>query len=86
MNGSGPLYDELHRRFEEAVEPQPVHRFLAALPQLSRERGAPHQLIVSTSYDLALERAFEEAGEEVDVVDVRRERARPREVLAPRAR
>ena len=68
MNGSGPLYDELHRRFEEAVEPQPVHRFLAALPKLSRERGAAHQLIVSTRYDLALERAFEEAGEEVDVV------------------
>ena len=68
MNGSGPLYDELHQRFEEAVEPQPVHRFLAALPKLLRERGAPHQLIVSTRYDLALERAFEEAGEEVDVV------------------
>ena len=31
MNGSGPLYDELHRRFEAATEPQPVHRFLAAL-------------------------------------------------------
>jgi DNA-binding SARP family transcriptional activator len=68
MNGSGPLYDELHRRFEEALEPQPVHRFLAALAPLLRERGAPHQLIVSTRYDLALERAFEEAGEEVDVV------------------
>ena len=68
MNGSGPLYDELHRRFEAAVEPQPVHRFLAALPPLLRERGAPHQLIVSTRYDLALERAFDEAGEEVDVV------------------
>jgi DNA-binding SARP family transcriptional activator len=68
MNGSGPLYDELHRRFHEALEPQPVHRFLAALAPLLRERGAPHQLIVSTRYDLALERAFEEAGEEVDVV------------------
>ena len=32
MNGSGPLYDELHRRFEAAVELHPVHRFLAALP------------------------------------------------------
>ena len=68
MNGAGPLYDELHRRFEEALEPQPVHRFLAALAPQLRERGAPHQLIVSTRYDLALERAFEEAGEEVDVV------------------
>jgi DNA-binding SARP family transcriptional activator len=68
MNGSGPLYDELHRRFEEAAEPQRVHRFLAALPPVLRERGAPHQLIISTRYDLALERAFDEAGEEVDVV------------------
>ena len=68
MNGSGPLYDELHRRFEEAAEPQPVHRFLAGLAPLLRERGAPHQLIISTRYDLALERAFEAAGEEVDVV------------------
>ena len=68
MNGSGPLYDELHRCFEAASEPQPVHRFLAGLAPLLRERGAPHQLIISTRYDLALERAFENTGEEVDVV------------------
>ena len=68
MQGSGPLYDELHARFEAAVEPGPLHRFLARLPPLLRERGAPHQLIVTTNYDLALERAFEEAGEELDIV------------------
>jgi DNA-binding SARP family transcriptional activator len=68
MQGSGPLYDALHDLFEAAVEPGPLHRFLARLPPLLRERGVSHQLIVSTSYDLALERAFEEAGEEVDVV------------------
>jgi DNA-binding SARP family transcriptional activator len=68
MQGSGPLYDELHARFEAAVEPGPLHRFLARLPVLLRERGAPHQLIVTTNYDLALERAFEEAGEELDIV------------------
>ena len=68
MQGSGPLYDELHARFEAAVEPGPLHRFLARLPALLRERGAPHQLIVTTNYDLALERAFEEAGEELDIV------------------
>jgi DNA-binding SARP family transcriptional activator len=68
MKGSGPLYDELHARFEAAVEPGPLHRFLAQLPALLRERAAPHQLIVSTNYDLALERAFEEAGEELDIV------------------
>ena len=68
MQGSGPLYDELHSRFEAAVEPGPLHRFLARLPALLRKRGAPHQLIVTTNYDLALERAFEEAGEELDIV------------------
>ena len=68
MQGSGPLYDELHTRFEAALEPGPLHRFLARLPALLRERGAPHQLIVTTNYDLALERAFEETGEEVDIV------------------
>jgi DNA-binding SARP family transcriptional activator len=68
MKGSGPLYDELHARFEAAVEPGPLHRFLAQLPALLRERGASHQLIVSTNYDLALERAFDEAGEDLDIV------------------
>jgi DNA-binding SARP family transcriptional activator len=68
MKGSGPLYDELHARFEVAVEPGPLHRFLARLPRLLRERGAPHQLIVTTTYDLALEQAFEESGEELDIV------------------
>ena len=68
MQGSGPLYDELHARFEAAVEPGPLHRFLARMPALLRDRGAPHQLIVSTNYDLGLERAFEEAGEELDIV------------------
>lgn len=68
MQGSGPLYDALHDLFQAAVEPGPVHRFLARLPPVLRERGAPHQLIVSTRYDLALEQAFEDAGEELDVV------------------
>ena len=56
MNGSWPLYDELHRRYEAAAEPQRVHRFLAGLPPLLRARGVPHQLIISTRYDLGLER------------------------------
>jgi DNA-binding SARP family transcriptional activator len=68
MQGSGPLYDELHGLFEAAVEPGPLHVFLARVPALLRDRGMAHQLIVSTNYDLALERAFEEAGEELDIV------------------
>ncbi len=43
MQGSGPLYDELHTRFEAAVEPSPLHRFLARLPALAprARRAAP---------------------------------------------
>jgi DNA-binding SARP family transcriptional activator len=68
MKGSGPLYDELHGRFELAVEPGPLHRFLASLPALAREHGAAHPLVVTTNYDLGLEQAFAEAGEDVDIV------------------
>jgi DNA-binding SARP family transcriptional activator len=66
--GSGPLYDELHELLARDVAPTAVHRLFAALPPLLRERGAPHQLLVTTSYDLALEQAFLDAGEEFDVV------------------
>jgi hypothetical protein len=68
MKGSGPLYDELHALLDADVPPTAVHRFFASLPPVLRERGVPHQLIVTTSYDLALEAAFLEAGEEFDVV------------------
>jgi DNA-binding SARP family transcriptional activator len=68
MKGSGPLYDELHALLDADVAPNPIHRFFAALPPLLRERGLPHQLLVTTSYDLALEAALLEAGEEFDVV------------------
>jgi hypothetical protein len=68
MKGSGPLYDELHAHFDTDVAPNSVHRLLAALAPRFREAGVPHQLIVTTRYDLALETAFLEAGEEFDVV------------------
>jgi len=68
MRGSGPLYDELHARFAAALEPGVLHRFVAALPALARKHGCPSPLVVTTNYDLALERAFADAGEEVDVV------------------
>jgi len=68
MKGSGPLYDELHALLDSDAVPTPIHRFLASLPPVLRERGLPHQLLVTTSYDLALEAAFLEAGEEFDIV------------------
>jgi DNA-binding SARP family transcriptional activator len=68
MRGSGPLYDELHALLEPESRPTAIHRFFATLPPMLRERRLPHQLIVTTSYDIALEAAFLEAGEEFDVV------------------
>jgi DNA-binding SARP family transcriptional activator len=68
MQGSGPLYDELHALLAEGAVPAAVHRFLATLPPLLRKRGVPHQLLVTTALDLSLERAFVEAGEEFDLV------------------
>jgi DNA-binding SARP family transcriptional activator len=68
MQGPGPLHDELHAMLEADAGPTAVHRLFASLPPLFRSRGVPHQLIVTTSYDLALEQAFLDAGEEFDVV------------------
>ena len=68
MRGSGPLYDELHTLLDAEAAPTPVHRLFAALPPLLREQGMPHQLLVTTSFDLALEQAFLERDEEFDVV------------------
>ena len=68
MKGSGPLYDELHELLSTRAAPTSVHRSLASLAAVLRERGAGHQLLVTTGYDLALEQALLDAGEEFDVV------------------
>ncbi len=67
-NGIGPLHDELHLALDRDIEPSLLHSWLAALPPLLRERGLPQQLIVSTCFHTGVERAFEAAGEELDVV------------------
>jgi hypothetical protein len=68
--GSGPLYDELHQLFDHDFPPSPLHELLAELPAYVREHSAEpqHQLVVTTNYDDALERAFAAAGEEFDLV------------------
>lgn len=66
--GAGPLYEELQSLLQAAATPTPVHRFFASLPAVLRESGRPHQLLVTTNYDLALEQALLDAGEEFDVV------------------
>jgi DNA-binding SARP family transcriptional activator len=68
MKGSGPLYDELHELLSTRAPPTSIHRSLASLAGVLRERGAASQLLITTGYDLALEQAFLDAGEEFDVV------------------
>ena len=67
-HGVGPLYDELDALYGADYSPAPVHRALAQLAPRLRAAGLPHQLVVATGYDRTLERAFAEAGEQVDVV------------------
>ena len=68
MQGLGPLHDELHAVCSAEQEPSPIHRLLARIPALLREREMPYQLIVTTAFDSGIERAFAEAGQELDVV------------------
>jgi DNA-binding SARP family transcriptional activator len=68
LNGSGPLYDTLHTLVEGDGEPTPVHRFLAGLPARLRERESAQPLLVTTGYELALERALEEVEEPYETV------------------
>ena len=68
MKGVGPLYDELHDLLDRDYDAGPVHRALAELAAAIGAHDAPRQLIVTTNYDVALERAFAEAGERLDVV------------------
>ena len=66
--GIGPLYDELHQLFDRDAAPGPVHAGLAQLERSLAEQGAPHQLVITTSFHELLEQAFREAECEFDVV------------------
>ena len=66
----GSLYQLLHAVFAIDLRLNALHRFLARLPAHLRARTPSRdpQLIITTNYDDALERAFDEAGEEYDLV------------------
>ncbi|MBV9323720.1 MAG: SIR2 family protein [Chloroflexi bacterium] len=70
MQGSGPLYEQLHSLLDVNYSPTPFHEFLARLASRLRARGYNPRppLIVTSSYDDALERAFDTAGEAYDLV------------------
>ncbi len=73
--GPQSLYDELREVFDGDYPPTKLHDFLASLPAAQRQmvergelRAAKHQLIVTTNYDDALERAFRAVEEPFDIV------------------
>jgi hypothetical protein len=70
MAGSAPLYEKLHLLLAADYSPTTLHKFIAALPAVLREKGYPdrHQFVVTTNYDDLMERAFQKAGEPFDLV------------------
>lgn len=67
--GDGDLYEQLRAVFDADYPPTELHRFLAELPALLRQANDPHyQLIFTTNYDDALERAFDCQGEPYDLL------------------
>jgi SIR2-like domain len=69
MQDEGPLYKRLREVFDADYPPTELHAFLARLPTtLGQKFGTTrNQLIVTTNYDDALERAFREAGQPFDL-------------------
>jgi len=67
----GPAFLEkaILQALTPSPDPQIVHRFLASFPRRLREMGLPerYQMIVTASYDSALEQAFEDEGEDYDL-------------------
>jgi len=68
LMGDVALYDALHRVFAADYRPNAVHRFLARLPAVMRAEGSPPLLVITTNYDDALERAFDEREEPYELV------------------
>jgi hypothetical protein len=66
--GEGQLYRYLHSMFDADYPPTTLHRLLARLPALLRERQRPSLVVLTTNYDDLVERALTDAGELFDVV------------------
>jgi hypothetical protein len=71
QEGEGALYEELHEVFDADYPPTRLHRMLARLARHLRESSVPKReclLCVTTNYDDALERAFQELDEPFDLI------------------
>lgn len=69
-DGEAELDAALSSLFEKKYQPNSLHRFLASLPAVLRSRSASpvYPLIVTTCFDNALERAFADMREPIDLV------------------
>lgn len=69
-DGNIAMSEALQNLFKQDYTPNAIHRFLASLPALVRNKvNKPiYPLIVSACFDSALEKAFLEAGEPIDLV------------------
>lgn len=65
LRGEMELFQLVAHVLRAGSEPGPVHRYLAHLPA---KLGGRRQMIVTSTYDTALEKAFIEAAEDFDVV------------------
>jgi NAD-dependent SIR2 family protein deacetylase len=66
--GQWPLYEALHQVFAADYRPNTVHEFLARLPAVLRAEERPPLVVITTNYDDALERAFDECEEPYELV------------------
>jgi hypothetical protein len=66
--GLRPLYRRLHEVFDADYPPTSLHRLLARVAVLLRDRGGPQLIVLTTNYDDLTERAFDEAGVPFDVL------------------
>jgi hypothetical protein len=75
--GWKPLYKYVRAPMDAMAPPSVLHTFLARFAGTLRERGVPRQVILTTNYDDALERAFDAAGEPYDLIWYEAQSERP---------
>jgi hypothetical protein len=66
--GRGPLDEDLHSVFDADYRLSGLHLLLARISRYTRERLGRCMLFVTTNYDDSLERAFNEVGEEFELI------------------
>jgi hypothetical protein len=66
--GEGQLYRFLHATFDADYPPTSLHRLVARVPAVLRERERLPLVVLTTNYDDLVERALTDEGEQFDVL------------------